>query len=221
MGEKQKVQSSVKDEQLIKRRREQMIKGAISLFKEKGFHRTTTREIAKASGFSIGTLYEYIRSKEDILYLVCDQIYDEVEEKVEHALNLDEVTPETLQKGIASYFRIMDEMQDEVLVMYQEAKSLTKEALPYVLKKELQMVGIFEGLIDRYLKNHNLYMEKSAITLLAHNIFVQGQMWGFRRWALRRIYILEEYTRLQTNMFFASLEKLAKRSENLSSIQPT
>ena len=49
-----------------------MIKGAVTLFKEKGFHRTTTREIAKAAGFSIGTLYEYIRTKEDVLYLVCD-----------------------------------------------------------------------------------------------------------------------------------------------------
>lgn len=60
-----------------------MIKGAVTLFKEKGFHRTTTREIAKAAGFSIGTLYEYIRTKEDILYLVCDFIYDEVQEKLQ------------------------------------------------------------------------------------------------------------------------------------------
>ena len=29
-------------------------------------------------------------------------------------------------------------MQDEVLVMYQEVKSLTKDALPYVLKKEIR-----------------------------------------------------------------------------------
>ena len=55
-----------------------MIQGAVKLFKEKGFHRTTTREIAKEAGFSIGTLYEYIRTKEDVLYLVCDSIYDEV-----------------------------------------------------------------------------------------------------------------------------------------------
>jgi len=68
------VQSTVKDENLIAIRREQMIEGAIKLFKEKGFHRATTREIAKAAGFSIGTLYEYIRTKEDVLYLVCDSI---------------------------------------------------------------------------------------------------------------------------------------------------
>lgn len=50
MTEKDKrpqVQSTVKDENLIAIRREQMIQGAIKLFKEKGFHRATTREIAK------------------------------------------------------------------------------------------------------------------------------------------------------------------------------
>ncbi|MCT6816112.1 MAG: TetR/AcrR family transcriptional regulator, partial [Lysinibacillus fusiformis] len=70
MTEKDKrpqVQSTVKDENLIAIRREQMIQGAIKLFKEKGYHRATTREIAKAAGFSIGTLYEYIRTKEDVL----------------------------------------------------------------------------------------------------------------------------------------------------------
>ncbi len=58
---KREVLTSIKDEKLIVERRNQMIKGAVTLFKEKGFHRTTTREIAKAAGFSIGTLYEYIQ----------------------------------------------------------------------------------------------------------------------------------------------------------------
>ena len=79
MDTKREVKSSVKDESLIEIRREQMIRGAVKLFKEKGFHRTTTREIAKEAGFSIGTLYEYIRTKEDILFLVCDSIYNEVQ----------------------------------------------------------------------------------------------------------------------------------------------
>ena len=36
--QKKKVPSMVKDEQLIQIRREQLIKGAVKLFKEKGFH---------------------------------------------------------------------------------------------------------------------------------------------------------------------------------------
>ncbi|MER2254736.1 MAG: TetR/AcrR family transcriptional regulator, partial [Priestia megaterium] len=39
---KREVLTSIKDEKLIVERRNQMIKGAVTLFKEKGFHRTTT-----------------------------------------------------------------------------------------------------------------------------------------------------------------------------------
>ncbi|WP_404409635.1 TetR/AcrR family transcriptional regulator [Jeotgalibacillus malaysiensis] len=179
-------------------RRDQMIKGAVSLFKQKGFHRTTTREIAKASGFSIGTLYEYIRTKEDVLYLVCDRIYDEVRVRL-HDLELDGGTLQSLSRGIAHYFKVVDSMQDEVLVMYQEAKSLSKDALPYVLKKELEMTKMFETLIQKCVDEGELVMEHDEIHLLAQNIFVQGQMWAFRRWALRE-YHIDQYTDRQTEL---------------------
>lgn len=212
MSEKQKVHANVKDERLVKLRREQMIKSAITLFKEKGFHRTTTREIARLAGFSIGTLYEYIRTKEDILYLVCNQIYDEVQTRLLEVLELEQVTDETMQKVIASYFKIMDEMQDEVLVMYQEAKSLSKETLPYVLQKEFEMVASFEQLIKQYCKNAGLAMEEDKVKLLSHNIFVQGQMWGFRRWALGKLYTLEQYTKLQTELFIEGVRTFAQKT---------
>ena len=102
---KREVQASVKDERLVKKRRDQMIKGAVTLFKQKGFHRTTTREIARASGFSIGTLYEYIRTKEDVLYLVCDSIYDEVRDRLQENLDTNQGTLESLKVGIANILK--------------------------------------------------------------------------------------------------------------------
>lgn len=204
--EKREVHASVKDERLVKMRRNQMIKGAITLFKQKGFHRTTTREIAKASGFSIGTLYEYIRKKEDVLYLVCDSIYDEVRERLQKDINTNHGTLDSLKQGISDYFRIVDEMQDEVLVMYQEAKSLTKDALPYVLKKEMQMVAMFEKLIRVCVENGELQLTETQVKMLAHNIFVQGQMWSFRRWYLQKIYTLEEYIELQTDLIIKGIK---------------
>ena len=210
MGEKREIQASVKDEQLVKKRRSQMIRGAVSLFKQKGFHRTTTREIAKASGFSIGTLYEYIRTKEDVLYLVCDSIYEEVSQRLK-SMDLEEGTIESLRLGIDHYFRVVDEMQDEVLVMYQEAKALSNDALPYVLKKELEMVGMFELLIRSCVENGELDIEPGHQHLLAHNIFVQGQMWGFRRWALKKTYTIEDYIRLQTDLLFTGIKGYKKQ----------
>ncbi|MFC0416588.1 TetR/AcrR family transcriptional regulator [Cytobacillus solani] len=202
---KREVQASVKDERLVKKRRDQMIKGAVTLFIQKGFHRTTTREIAKASGFSIGTLYEYIRTKEDVLYLVCDSIYDQVSERLQEDLDTNRGTLESLRLGIAGYFRVVDEMQDEVLVMYQEVKSLSKDALPYVLKKELEMVEMFEQVINGCVENGELDLTEEQVKMIAHNIFVQGQMWAFRRWSLKKIYTIDDYIKLQTDLLFQGI----------------
>ncbi|MEH7390485.1 TetR/AcrR family transcriptional regulator [Bacillus sp. JJ1503] len=213
---KREVQASVKDERLVKKRRDQMIKGAVTLFIQKGFHRTTTREIARAAGFSIGTLYEYIRTKEDVLYLVCDSIYDQVSDRLQKDLNTDQGTLESLKLGIADYFRVVDELQDEVLVMYQEVKSLSKDALPYVLKKEIEMVGMFEQIVTRCVENKEIDLTEDQIKMIAHNIFVQGQMWAFRRWSLKKMYTLDEYIQLQTELLFQGINQAEVSKQNNS-----
>src|SRR5690606_22538955 len=145
---KHEVKSSVKDEELIRKRREQISRGAVKLFIEKGFHRTTTREIAKEAGFSIGTLYEYIRTKEDVLYLVCDSIYHEVNMRLAE-LDTSDNTVHGLRQAIEKYYYLIADMSDEFVVMYQESKSLPSEALRYVLTRELEMTALFESILKR------------------------------------------------------------------------
>ncbi len=161
---KHNVHASVKDEKLVALRREQMIKGAVQLFKQKGFPRTTTREIAKAAGFSIGTLYEYIRTKDDVLYLVCDSIYEHVKERLEEVVCTEKGSIESLKIAITNYFKVMDELQEEVLIMYQEVRFLPKESLPYVLEKEFQMVGMFEDILEQCTENGTFILNKKRNT---------------------------------------------------------
>lgn len=202
---KKVVETSVKDKRLIQKRRAEIIKAAAALFKQKGFHGTTTREIAASSGFSIGTLYEYIRTKEDILYLVCDSIFDQVKERLEKDLANQKGTLHSLKLGISYYYHIVDEMQTEFLVMYQETKSLSKDAIPYVLQKETEMVSMFKDLLTSCVENGELHLTDHQITMIAHTIFVQGQMWGFRRWALQKHFTLAEYIELQTELLFTGI----------------
>jgi len=62
--------ASSQNPELIEKRYQQIVNGALSLFLTKGYHPTTIREIAKACQMSIGQLYHYISSKDDVLYLV-------------------------------------------------------------------------------------------------------------------------------------------------------
>ena len=197
METKREILTSVKDEGLIEKRRNQMIRGAVKLFKEKGFHRTTTREIAKEAGFSIGTLYEYIRTKEDVLYLVCDSIYEQVNLRLSD-LDGQDGTIQGLRSAIRQYYQLIDDMNDEFVVMYQESKSLPKDALQYVLKKEMEMVWLFEERLRKCVQAGELDLNVERLPLAAHHIVVQGQMWAFRRWALRKLYTLDQFIDIQT-----------------------
>ncbi|WP_313893334.1 TetR/AcrR family transcriptional regulator [Psychrobacillus sp.] len=206
MEKKHEVLTTVKDESLIEKRRQQMIRAAVTLFKEKGFHRTTTREIAKEAGFSIGTLYEYIRTKEDVLYLVCDSIYNEVHDKLSQ-ISLEKGTIEDLKTAIRHYYGVIDDMQDEFVVMYQESKSLPRGALEYVLKKELEMVDIFQKILVGCIQVGELVLTEAQIHLYAHTLVVQGQMWAFRRWALRKEHTIEQFTELQIQFVLSGMGK--------------
>ncbi|MDQ0352612.1 AcrR family transcriptional regulator [Alkalibacillus filiformis] len=201
------ISSSIKDESLIVKRRAQLHKGAVTLFKQKGFHRATTREIAKAAGFSIGTLYEYIRKKEDVLFLVCDAIYDEVKARMKAVIDTDTTSESSLFQAVESYFQLMDELQDEVLVLYQELKALPKDAQEYVLNKEKEMLRLFETILENSYKD---VLSQNEITLISNNIFIQGQMWGFRRWVLQKEFSLEQYTQHQFNLLKSQLAHLTQ-----------
>jgi len=58
--------------QMTEARRTQILLGAAQAFAEKGFHKATTREIAKAAGVSEGTIYNYFDTKRDLLVALID-----------------------------------------------------------------------------------------------------------------------------------------------------
>lgn len=60
----------------IASRRSQILDGAARLFAERGFHLTTTRDIANAAGVSEGTLYNYFENKEDLLMGLLQSLLD-------------------------------------------------------------------------------------------------------------------------------------------------
>ena len=60
---------------------EQILKSAAILFAMKGYHRTTTKEIAEAADISEGTLYNYFESKNDLLFGIVGQLAKSQEEE--------------------------------------------------------------------------------------------------------------------------------------------
>jgi len=61
-------------EQMVEARRTQILLGAAQVFADKGFHKATTKEIAKAAGVSEGTIYNYFNTKRELLFALIDLV---------------------------------------------------------------------------------------------------------------------------------------------------
>ena len=62
--------SASKNAKLIEDKHEKIVAGVSTVLFKKGFHPTTTRELAEACGMSMGQFYHYVSSKDDVLYLL-------------------------------------------------------------------------------------------------------------------------------------------------------
>jgi len=193
------IPTQVKNPVLVAQRRRQIVDASVNLFIENGFHKTTTRQIAAASGLSIGSLYEYIATKEDVLYLVCDAIHAEIERGVADAMNRAKNGKNPLAEVIREYFMVCHRMNDHILLIYQETQSLPGKWQRVVLENEIRITGIFTGVLAKLMDSGDLpQIAPRRLDLVAHNISVLGHMWTFRRWFLANHYGIDEYVDIQT-----------------------
>jgi AcrR family transcriptional regulator len=57
--------------------RDRIVRAALAVFAERGFHRATMQDIVRASGLSVGAIYTYFRSKSELILAGCDLITDQ------------------------------------------------------------------------------------------------------------------------------------------------
>jgi AcrR family transcriptional regulator len=109
-------------QQLIKARRNQILDAAAAVFAEKGFHRATTKEIAKTAGVSEGTIYNYFANKSDLVIGIMTRLA-ELE-------SLDEELVEALQGDVRDFFITTFRHRADHI---QQGQEMLRAILPQVL----------------------------------------------------------------------------------------
>ncbi|MFH0781155.1 MAG: TetR/AcrR family transcriptional regulator [Pseudomonadota bacterium] len=203
------VTTNIKNQELVKERRRQIADGAVKLFIKYGYHKTTTRALAKETGLSIGSLYEYVSTKDDVLYLVCIAIHAEVEQGVKDALARPTVGKAALAEVIREYFLACNRMSDHVLLMYQVTHFLPLKWQEKVLEAEIRITNLFiEAMRElRAIGKLPSVLDDDTINLIGHNISVLGHTWAYRRWYFGKHFTIEQYIEKQTEFIMSFLKK--------------
>lgn len=140
--------AAASENQKYRQQRQQAIKSAASVFAEKGFHGSSTKDIAENMGIKQGSLYYYFKSKEEALGEVC--LYG-IEDYVAHMKEIaasDESFESKLVATITSHLTSYRERNEALKVYNDERLYLPKEK-----RKKLKTLGssyrqLLEGIFE-------------------------------------------------------------------------
>lgn len=106
-------------------KRDLIITEAAILFRQKGFVATTMREIGEQMKLEAASLYNYIRSKEEILEVICFKVAHEYLAHISQIEATDASNVQKLKDLIALHVRMIIKSPNEVSVANNEWKNLS------------------------------------------------------------------------------------------------
>jgi AcrR family transcriptional regulator len=130
-------------------REQQVRNAALRLFRDKGYHATSMRDIAEAVGINKGSLYSYIRSKEDLLIPFFEQALSPLVVEME-ALSADPSLRPTdrLTRILKAHILNVAENLDLLTVYLSEWRQLTADSLSTVRGQRERYAALFLGIIE-------------------------------------------------------------------------
>src|SRR5262249_36661252 len=108
----------------MSKREQEIIAAAAKVFKEKGYHAATTRDIAAEVGIQQATLYYYISSKEELLYLAAREPIVRLDHPPEEMVKANILVRSKIERAIHAHLAAFDENYPHMFVYVQKLPHL-------------------------------------------------------------------------------------------------
>ena len=109
-----------------------ILRHAARIFAEKNYHSTTMRDISRATNVSLAGLYHYCKSKEELLFLIQDNCFARVLERLEERLQEVDDPLGRLCVFIENHLSFFAANMAEMKVLSHEAESLAGDLHAHV-----------------------------------------------------------------------------------------
>ena len=164
---------------------EKIILAALDLGRRKGFHSTTTRDLAEASGLSIGAIYSYVQSKETLLRMILAGVDHAVERAIVPFDVGEQDDPALRLHGlIRRHIEVSDILQRWFAFAFLEVKAFDKDARDMVLQSELRNERLIADAISDGIAC-GIFIDLPPLAL-AGMIMPLLQDWYIKRWKFRK-----------------------------------
>ena len=106
------------------RKRVELLTHAAQVFAEQGYEKTSMRQVAQATGFSLAGLYHYVSCKEELLFFIQFHTFGVLVDGLEAALSAPSVPEAHLRAMVSSHVRYLVEHLPELKLCTTELETL-------------------------------------------------------------------------------------------------
>ncbi|HEY6363516.1 MAG TPA: TetR/AcrR family transcriptional regulator [Candidatus Binatia bacterium] len=126
---------------------QRILKTSARIFAEKGFHRTSVRDISRATKMSLAGLYYYFTTKEELLYLIQERCFVTLLQRWEQAAAPEMDVRSRIRLFAENHLSFFCHNMHEMKVMAHEDESLTGEFQVKILVLKRRYVKVVMDLI--------------------------------------------------------------------------
>src|SRR3989304_285495 len=159
------------------KRRHEIFHQVVNIFLKKGFQETSMREIAEAAGLGKSTLYDYFKTKDEILvYFFEDQLNDLTEEAQKIAMQ-NKSADKRLRQIMLMHLKFLQANKNLFMKLSLEAQRLKLESQKQIQEKRHAYQDLIRALIDEgiregaFRKVDSLLAARILITSMAPAVF--------------------------------------------------
>lgn len=140
----------------ISDRKTEIINVAAKLFKEKGYSAVTMRDIAQAMDIKAASLYNHIKSKQEILVLIIIEIAEEFTNTMDQVVNSSETTIKKIEKIIQLHIDITLRDANALACLNNDWMHLADAELTYFIKMREDYEENFRTIIKKGITNFEI-----------------------------------------------------------------
>ena len=107
------------------RHRQEILDAALVLFSEYGFHSVSMQQVAAKAEFSIGTLYNFFKNKEDLYDTLLGELTDKFHQAVTNAIDSGGDETEKLRNYVTAKAAVFCENLEVVRLYFQETSGVS------------------------------------------------------------------------------------------------
>ncbi|PYS73590.1 MAG: hypothetical protein DMF69_04460 [Acidobacteria bacterium] len=154
-----------------------ILRSAAQIFADKSYHSTSMRDISRATNVSLAGLYHYCKRKEELLFLIQDNCFGRVLERLEERL-VDVNDPVVkLQIFIENHLSFFAANMAEMKVLSHEAESLQGDLHAHVSGKKDKYTKLATNILQNV---HSPEDGKVNLTVATYALF--GMMNWIYNW---------------------------------------